>query len=71
MKIYDKADKVINECFELLLYSYQIESEASVKGSGFIYDCLFQLYFKCHKINLNRNGSHIDSPDWIKTEKQQ
>ena len=41
MKIYDKADKVINECFELLLYSYQIESEASVKGSGFIYDCLF------------------------------
>ena len=24
---------------------------------------------KCHKINLNRGGSYIDSPDWIKNKK--
>ena len=24
------------------------------------------LDFKCHKINLNRDTSYIDSPDWIK-----
>ena len=26
------------------------------------------LYYKCHKINLNRGGSYIDSPDWIKNK---
>ena len=28
-------------------------------------------YCKCHKINQNRNGSYIDSPDWIKNKKAQ
>ena len=27
------------------------------------------LYYKCHKINPNRDGSYIDSPDWIKNKK--
>ena len=27
------------------------------------------LYYKYHKINLNRGGSYIDSPDWIKNKK--
>ena len=26
---------------------------------------------ECYKINLNRDGSYIDSPDWIKTKNQQ
>ena len=26
------------------------------------------LYYKCHKINLNHDGSYIDSPDWIKNK---
>ena len=27
------------------------------------------MYYKCHKINPNRGGSSIDSPDWIKNKK--
>ena len=27
------------------------------------------LYYKCHKINLNRGGSNVDSPYWIKNKK--
>ena len=27
------------------------------------------MYYKCHKINPNRSGSYIDSPDWIKNKK--
>ena len=27
------------------------------------------MYYKCHKINPNRSGSYIDSPDWIKSKK--
>ena len=34
--------------------------------------CLIMLtciYYKCHKINQNRDGSCIDPPDWIKNKK--
>ena len=28
------------------------------------------MYYKCYKINLNRGGSNIDSPEWIKDKKE-
>ena len=40
-------------------------------GSEFFCKYVYLMYFKCHEINLNRGGSYIDSPDWIKTKKQQ
>ena len=33
------------------------------------FDYVHLLYYKCHKINPNRGGSYIDSPDWIKNKK--
>ena len=30
---------------------------------------IYCTYFKCHKINPNRGGWYIDSPDWIKNKK--
>ena len=39
-----------------------------MKGSEFVFDYVHLLYYKCHKINLNRGGSYIDSPDWIKNK---
>ena len=67
--LYDKADKVIQELFESLLSRYQIEEP--IKGGYIIFDCVNLLHYKCHKINPKRSGSYIDSPDWIKTKKQQ
>ena len=40
-----------------------------MEGSEFVFNYVHLLYYKCHKINLNRGGSYIDSPDWIKSEK--
>ena len=40
-----------------------------MKGSDFVFDYAHLLYYKCHKINLNRGGSYIDSCDWIKNKK--
>ena len=37
-----------------------------MRGIDFIFDCANLLHYKCHKINLKRGGSYIDSPDWIK-----
>ena len=63
--IYDNTDKVIGEFSESLLNRYQIGFETSMRSSDFILDCVHLLYFKCHKINLNRGGSHIHSLNWI------
>ena len=43
--------------------------EISLKGSDFIFDSVNLLHYKCYKTNLNRGGSYIDSPDWIKNKK--
>ena len=42
-----------------------------MKDSEFVFDYVQLLYYKCHKINLNRDGSYIDSPDWINRKKKQ
>ena len=38
-----------------------------MKGSEFVSDYFYLLHYKCHKINRNRGGSYIDSPNWIKS----
>ena len=66
--INDKADEVIEELFKSLLNRYQSNLEKLMKGSAFVLDYVRLLYYKCHKINLSRGGSYIDSPDWIKEQ---
>ena len=39
-----------------------------MKCSGFVIDYIHLLYYKCHKTKLSRDGSYIDSPDWIKNK---
>ena len=34
-----------------------------MRGSGFIFDCVHVLHYKCHKINPNHSGSYTDSLD--------
>ena len=67
--INDKTDEVIENLFEPILNRYQVGLETSMRGSGFIFDCLHSLYYKCHTINFKYNGLYIDSPDWIKNKK--
>ena len=66
--INDEADEVIKELFDSLNNRYQNNLE-SMKGSEFVFDYVQLLYYECHKINPNRGGSHLDSPDWIKSKK--
>ena len=40
-----------------------------MRDSDVTFDCVYLLYYECHKINPDRGGSYTDSPDW--TEKQQ
>ena len=66
--INDEADKVVEELFQSLKNRYKNNLE-SMKGSDFVFNYVQLLYYKCHKINPNRCGSYIVSPDWIKNQK--
>ena len=68
---YDRADKVLKEPVESLLSRYQIGLETSMKDSDFIFDGVYLLHYKCHKINLNQGKSYIDSSESKKFKKQQ
>ena len=40
-----------------------------MKGSSFIFERVDSLYYHLHKISLNRAGSYIDSPEWLKAKR--
>ena len=43
--------------------------EELVRGSHFTLDGVDSLYYDLNKISLNRCGSYIDSPEWLKNKK--
>ena len=40
-----------------------------MRGSDFIFNSVQLLRYKCQRIIFRRDGSYIDSPDWIKKKK--
>ena len=46
--IKDRADVIIRELFKSIQNRYQNNLEESIKGSEFIIDHIYLLYYKCH-----------------------
>ena len=67
--IGNETDKIIEKLFDSLLQKHQKGIEESMRGSEFVLDSVDLLYYKLHKISLNRGGSYIDSPKWLKNKK--
>ena len=65
----NETNKIIEVLFESLLQRYWVGLEGSLRGSEFIFDSVNSLCYKLHKISLNRGGSYIDSPKWLKNKK--
>ena len=40
-----------------------------MKGSEYVFDYDQLFHYKCHKLNPNRGGLYIDSPNWIQNKK--
>ena len=40
-----------------------------MKSGDYVFDYVEALYYKCHKISLNRGGSYTESPKWINDKK--
>ena len=68
----NETDKIIEDLFIYLfifLNGYQKKLEESMRGGEFVFDCFDLLYYKLHKISLNRGGSYIDSHKWLRNKK--
>ena len=65
----NETDEIIEKLFNSILQKYQERLEESVKESDFVFDNVDLLLYKLHKISLNRGGSYINSPEWLKNKK--
>ena len=63
------TDEVIKEIFESFLQRYEQNLDEKMKGSEFQFDGVNFLYCDFNRISLNRGGSYIDSPKWLKNKK--
>ena len=69
IKIGDDNDDIIEELFRSFLQKYEESLQNKMRGSDFEFDGVNFLYYDFNKISLNRGGSYIDSPKWLKDKK--
>ena len=61
----------IEELFESPLQKYYEGLEEKMRSSEFVFDSVDLFLHNLHKVRLNRDGSYIDSPEWLKAKRQQ
>ena len=64
--INTEVEDFIEELFKSPLNRYQNNLEELMNGSKFVFDYVYLLYYKCHKINPYCGVSH---DDWKKLRK--
>ena len=65
----DDNDATIEQLFESLLQKYEENLQNKMRGSEFEFDGVNFLYYDFNKTSINRGGSYIDSPKWLKDKK--
>ena len=63
------TDEIIKGLFESFLQKYEENLQNKMRGLDFEFDGVNSLYYDFNKISLNRCGSYIDSPKWLKDKK--
>ena len=63
------TDEVIKLLFESFLQKYEENLQEKIKRSDFEFDGVNFLYYDFNKTSINRGGSYIDSPKWLKDKK--
>ena len=62
-------DDIIEELFRSFLQKYETNLQNIMRGLDFEFGGVNFLYYDFTKISLNRGGSYIDSPKWLKDKK--
>ena len=65
----DDNDDIIEQLFESFLQKYEENLQNKMRGSEFEFDGVNFLYYDFNKTSINRGGSYIDSPKWLKKKK--
>ena len=65
----DDNDDIIEQLFESLFQKYEENLQNNMRGSEFGFDGVNFLYYDFNKTSINRGGSYIDSPKWLKDKK--
>ena len=67
--IGDDNDDIIEELFKSFIQKYEENLQNKMRGSDFAFDGVNFLYYDFTELSLNRGGSYIDSPKWLKDKK--
>ena len=62
------TNAIIRDIFRSFLHNYQQELKM-IKGSNFVFESVDRMDYKLHRVRLNRGGSYIKSPKWLKNKK--
>ena len=62
-------DEIIEDLFKSFLQKYEENLQTKMRGSDFEFHGVNFLYYDFNEIRLNRGGSYIDSPKWLKSKK--
>ena len=62
-------DEIIEDLFKSFLQKYEENLKNKMRESDFQFDGVNFLYYDFNEISLNRGGSYIDSPKWLKDKK--
>ena len=62
-------DEIIEHLFKSFLQKCDENLQNKMRGSDFEFDGVNFLYYDFNEISLNRGGSYIDSPEWLKYKK--
>ena len=65
----DDNDDVTEELFNSFLQKYEENLQNKMRGLELEFDGVNFLYYDFNKISINRGGSYIDSPKWLKDKK--
>ena len=65
----DDNDDITEQLFESLLKKYEENLQNKMRGSEFEFDGVNFLYYDFNKTSVNRGGSYIHSPKWLKDKK--
>ena len=58
----------IKELFESFSHDYQ-EKLKTIKGSDFVFESVYLMDYKLHRVRLKRSGWYIKSHEWLENKK--
>ena len=64
------TNEIVKELFESIIQKYQELMEYSTKNSSIILEGAELMNYDINKTTINRGGSYIESPTWLKSKKK-